>query len=197
MEYILQVDESLFQLINGAWNNAFLDVVLPYWREKTFWYPAYLILLIFLIYRFRLKGVYLVLAVALTLGLADTASSKGFKKTVKRLRPCNDPAIKDTVVLRVGCGKAYSFTSSHATNHFAMATFLAMTLGFILKRYRWLLYAWAGSIAYAQVYVGVHYPTDVIVGSLLGFLIGWLVAKVYKSLAQIRVFPPPEAAPSV
>jgi undecaprenyl-diphosphatase len=137
--------------------------------------------------------VYLLLALFLTVGIADLVSSKGLKKTVKRVRPCNDPAIQDEVVLLVGCGKAYSFTSSHATNHFAIGAFLAMTLGLYYKRWRWLFYFWAGSIAFGQVYVGVHYPLDVIVGSILGLLIAYLMKSLYFRLNKIAISTPTKA----
>jgi undecaprenyl-diphosphatase len=166
---------------------------MPYWRDKKFWFPAYVLLMVFIIYRFRVKGVYLLLTLFLTVGIADLVSSQGLKKTVKRVRPCNDPAIQDEVVLLVGCGKAYSFTSSHATNHFAIGAFLAMTLGLYYKRWRWLFYFWAASIAFGQVYVGVHYPLDVIVGSILGFLIAYLVKSLYFRLNKIAISIPTKA----
>lgn len=191
LEAILEFDEQLFRVINGQWHNEVLDFILPYWREKKFWYPLYLALLVFIIYRFRVKGIYLLLALFLTVGLADTVSSKVLKKSVKRVRPCNDPTIKDDVVLLVGCGKAYSFTSSHATNHFAIGTFLALTLGLYYKRWRWLFYFWAGSIAFAQVYVGVHYPLDVIVGSILGIIIAYIIKLVYVKFRKIAISTPP------
>jgi len=179
LEVLLAYDEQLFRWINGHWHNEVLDWILPYWRDKQFWFPLYLALTAWIVYRFRVKGIYLLLTLFLTVGLADTVSSKVLKKTVKRVRPCNDPALKDDVILLVGCGKAYSFTSSHATNHFALGTFLAMTLGLYYRRWRWLAYAWAGSIAFAQVYVGVHYPLDVIIGAMLGFMIAYLIKSLY------------------
>lgn len=187
LEVLLAYDEQLFRVINGQWHLEVLDTIMPYWRDKKFWFPAYILLMAFIIYRFRVKGIYLLLALFLTVGIADLVSSKGLKKTVKRVRPCNDPAIQDEVVLLVGCGKAYSFTSSHATNHFAIGAFLAMTLGLYYKRWRWLFYFWAASIAFGQVYVGVHYPLDVIVGSMLGLLIAYLMKSLYLSFDKIAI----------
>ncbi len=190
LETLLQYDEQLFRLINGSWHTTFLDTILPYWREKKFWYPLYIFLLIFIPFKFKWKGVYLLLSLFLCVGIADTMSSKVLKKSVKRLRPCNDPAIQDEVVLLVGCGRAYSFTSSHATNHFAIGTFLALTLGLYYRRWRWLFYFWAASIAFAQIYVGVHYPLDVIVGSVLGWLIAYLLSLIYFSFPKIAISRP-------
>ncbi|GAB5554502.1 MAG: hypothetical protein Sapg2KO_40930 [Saprospiraceae bacterium] len=187
LDTILALDEQLFRIINGTWHTDFLDWILPYWRDKKFWYPLYLALIALIIYRFRVKGIYLLLALFVTVGVADLVSSKVLKKTVKRVRPCNDPVLQDDVILLVGCGKAYSFTSSHATNHFAIGTFLALTLGLYYRRWRWLFYFWAASIAFGQVYVGVHYPLDVLVGSLLGIGIALLTTTIYFRFPKLAI----------
>lgn len=179
MEQLLHLDFQLFELINQKGHIPFLDWLMPYWREKSFWIPLYLILLAFVVYRFKTKaGLFLIMAI-LTIGVADTLSSRVVKPSVKRLRPCNDPERREAVALLIPCGPGYSFTSSHATNHFALATFLALSLGTV---YRFLvipLFLWAFSIAYGQVYVGVHYPLDILAGSVLGIFSGWIVYKVY------------------
>ena len=179
-ETLLQFDEWLFYWINNDWQNPVLDFVLPYWRDKKFWFPFYLLLLVFIIYRFKTKGIYLLLGLILCVGLADIVSSKVLKPSVKRVRPCNDPSMQDEVRLVVGCGKAYSFTSSHAANHFAIAGFLVFTLGWKFKSWKWWLFFWAGSIALGQVYVGVHFPLDVLGGTLIGLLLSYFLARLYK-----------------
>lgn len=179
MEQLIAADQFLFELINGQAHNAVLDWLMPIWREKSTWIPLYIALAAFVGYKYRLQGLYLLLALALAVGLADTVSSKIIKPSVHRLRPCNDPALKDEVQLLVHCGSGYSFTSSHASNHFAVAAFLSLTLGLHYRRIRWPLYLWAASIALGQVYVGVHYPLDIFIGAILGIIIGNIVAKMY------------------
>lgn len=179
MSELLQLDHSLFYLINQEWHLSFIDTIMPYWRDKKTWIPFYIAMTLFLLYRFRLKGLYLVLAIMLTAGVADSTSSHLIKKTVKRLRPCNDPELKTEVNLLAGCGSGYSFTSSHATNHFALAMFLVLTLGRLYAWIRWPLLLWAASIAYGQVYVGVHFPLDVLCGSILGIIIAILMSRLY------------------
>lgn len=179
MEQVIAVDQFLFELINGQAHNAVLDWLMPIWREKSTWIPLYIALAAFVGYKYRLQGLYLLLALALAVGLADTVSSKIIKPSVHRLRPCNDPALKDGVQLLVHCGSGYSFTSSHASNHFAVAAFLSLTLGLHYRRIRWPLYLWAASIALGQVYVGVHFPLDIFIGAILGIIIGNIVAKTY------------------
>lgn len=180
LELILQADEVVFKWVNQDLQVSFLDAVFPYWREKKFWYPFYLVMLVFILYRHKLKGLYLLLTLFATVGLADTVSSKILKPTVKRVRPCNDPALQGEVNLLVGCGRAYSFTSSHAANHFAIAGFLVFTLGRLYRSWKWWLFFWAGSIAFAQVYVGVHYPLDVLFGTLVGLLVALLFSRIYR-----------------
>jgi undecaprenyl-diphosphatase len=187
MTDLLQFDRWLFHAINDGLQNPVFDLIAPYWREKEFWIPLYVLLAGFVAWKFRWKVVYFVLAVALTVTIADQTSSELVKKHVERLRPCNDPAVRDDVRLLISCGSGYSFTSSHAANHFAAAVFLAMTLGAIYRRIRLLLLLWAASVALAQVYVGVHYPLDVIGGGLLGAGIGFLVAKLYLRLEKLRL----------
>lgn len=176
MTEILQLDEYLFQIINGQWHNDFLDNVMPLWRDKKFWIPAYLVGLGFLVWKYKVQSLFFVISIVLTITIADTMSSKVIKKTVKRPRPCRNAVLADDLQLLVHCGGGYSFTSSHATNHFALAVFLITLFGGMRKRWKYLLLFWAGSIAFGQVYVGVHYPFDVLAGSLLGSLIGYLVA---------------------
>ena len=91
------------------------------------------------------------------------------------------------VDLKVKCGGGYSYTSSHATNHFALAFFLIYTLGVQFRWIKWVLIFWASSIAYGQVYVGVHYPFDVISGATIGGIIGILVATWYRGFRKMKL----------
>jgi undecaprenyl-diphosphatase len=121
----------------------------------------------------------------------DTIGNKLIKQTVQRLRPCNDPDMIETLVLRVpNCGTGYSFISNHAANHFAMAMFAFVTIGSLVGTWRWLFFFWAFSIGWAQIYVGVHYPSDVLVGSLLGLLLGGVIGYTFNKRHQLRIFDP-------
>ena len=186
---LLGYDQWLFELINHHGHHFILDTIMPYWRNKLFWVPAYAALLIFMIYRFKIKALYFGLAIGATVGIADTVSSQWIKKSVQRVRPCNDPEQKEEVQLLVRCGGGYSFTSSHATNHFAIAVFIIGTLGRIYRRWNFWLLLWAGSIALGQVYVGVHYPLDIIAGGLVGSFIGYLVARLYNLVPPFNLNP--------
>lgn len=128
----------------------------------------------------------MVLFALLTIGISDTVSSQWIKKNVKRPRPCNDEVIANEVLLRIKCGGGYSFTSSHATNHAAIALFLFFVFKYERRLWRYLLILWAITIGIAQIYVGVHYPGDVGVGLIIGSLIGWLMSLSFQRLFKIE-----------
>ena len=140
MESLIAWDHYFFELLNGVWTNEFLDQIMPLWRDKKTWYPLYLLIIGFSLYQFKWRGLYFILVVVLSIGLADFCSSQILKKKVQRLRPCNNTEMQAEVRLLVGCGRAYSFTSSHAANHFAIATFISLTLGLIYRKIRWPLH---------------------------------------------------------
>jgi membrane-associated phospholipid phosphatase len=175
MESLLQLDQALFQLIHLEWSNGFFDWLLPVWRNKLTWLPFYLGLVVFLIYRFGKQGLWICLFTILTAGICDYTSSSIFKPMFDRTRPCNTETLQASIVPRVDCGSGKSFPSSHATNHFGIAVFLLLVFKNIKTRWKLLLLLWAGLVAYAQVYVGVHYPLDVLAGSFLGTLIAGVV----------------------
>ena len=177
---ILKADQSLFEHINGQWTCSFLDSMMPWVRTSEHWFPMYVVLLGYLFYKWGWKALKWILAIAITIGVSDQVSSFFFKPMVHRLRPCADPAMLHQAKLLIGaCPTSFSFTSSHATNHFALAMFIMMTLQPLLKKYTYLFFVWAGLISYAQIYVGVHYPLDVLVGTLIGITLGYTFAKLY------------------
>lgn len=172
LEHLLDFDKEIFLLINRGLTNSFFDWLLPILRNPYTWAPLYLFLIIFFVKTYGKMGVFIVAMTLANFAVSDIVSSHAIKKTVQRVRPCNDPVFKDQVILRVRCGSGYSFTSSHATNHFAMAF-----LWIVLFRRKWkptvaLCLTWAILVSVSQIYVGVHYPFDILFGALLGILIG-------------------------
>jgi len=175
-----QADQGLFGLINGQWTNSFFDSWMPWMRTSENWFLFYLALVGYIFYRWGWKTWKWLLTVAITIALTDQVSSFIFKPFIHRLRPCADPAMLTQVKLLIpACPSSFSFTSSHAANHFSLAMFVFMTLQPLFKKYTYLFFVWAGIISYAQIYVGVHYPLDVLAGALLGLMIGYAGARVY------------------
>lgn len=169
-------DRAAFITVNSGTANPVLDVLMPLLRYPLTWVPVYVFLAAFLIYNFREKGLLLIAGALLTFLISDQLSAHVLKFLFMRPRPCNDPVMAGYVRLLVPCGSGYSLPSSHATNHFALSLFLITALS---SRLKWILpfgLLWAATVSYAQVYVGLHFPIDVIFGGLLGGLIGIFVA---------------------
>jgi len=176
LDHIIQWDIATLEWIHSHLHNDFLNRVMPLFRNKLFWIPLYIFLVAFTLMNFRSRGWVWILLFIFTVGVCDQVSSKGIKYSLKRLRPCHTEIVQDNIDLLIPCGGLYSFTSSHATNHFGMAVFIILTLGRVFRRIRWPFFLWACLVSFAQVYVGVHYPLDIICGGILGSIIGGLVA---------------------
>lgn len=180
LTHLIAKDHALFSNINGKWTNPFLDSVMPWVRHSNNWIPLYIVLLSFIVYKWRKKSWKWLVLVAVNITLTDQISSHFFKPVFHRLRPCADPELMhQTRLLLDHCSGGFSFTSSHAANHFGIAVFLVVTLQPLLKNYRYLFLGWAALIAYAQVYVGVHFPLDILAGALIGIMVGYFNGKLF------------------
>lgn len=173
----MQVDYAVFEFVNQTLAHPWLDALLPVYREKTTWIPLYLLLVVLLLREYGWqRTLYVFLVVGVAIAIADQLAASVLKPLIGRLRPCANPDIADQARILVSCGGQYSFPSNHATNHFALAHVLSLTwLADKARGYRLAIYCWAASIALAQVYVGKHFPADILFGGLLGLSIAWLV----------------------
>ena len=189
LQTLKEWDQWLFIQINNQQSNSFFDSVMPYLRNSFYWAPLYLFLLLFVTINFKGRGWWWVLFFLCTVSLTDIVSSKILKEAFERLRPCQDPDFLQNVRLLVNrCSGAYSFTSSHAANHFGMATFFFISFRHLLKNWTLLGFFWATTIGYAQVYVGVHYPFDVLGGATIGVFIGLLTGRFFNKQFGIVTF---------
>jgi undecaprenyl-diphosphatase len=184
-----RLDQQLFLFLNSL-NSPFWDQVMYAISGKLIWVPLYLAILIFLGFRYKRKFLVILLFIILAAVLSDQASVL-VKNIVQRLRPCHEPSLEGLVHLVKGeCGGMYSFVSSHATNSFDVAL---LSLMFIKKRWFSIsIVLWAAIVGYSRIYLGVHYPGDVLCGSILGALIGWSVYKLYEitdyKILQNRIY---------
>jgi membrane-associated phospholipid phosphatase len=171
---MIQWDHDLFVNVNSKWANPFFDAIMPFLRNSTSWIPLYFFLLLFVLFNFRIKAYWWIIFFLATVAFTDMTGTYVFKHGIERIRPCNNPDMMAQLRLLVGCPGGYSFTSNHAANHFGMAAFLFFTFRHLIKKWIWLAFLWAASIGYAQVYVGVHYPSDIAGGMILGIIAGSL-----------------------
>jgi len=185
----MDADRWLFKEINSEWINPFFDTLMPFAREANHWLPLYLFLLVFVTLNFK-NGWWWVLFMLCTVAISDLSVTNIFKANIDRLRPCWDPEFGSQVRLLLnGCGGRNSFFSNHASNHFAMTAFIYLSFKRqINPSWLRLIFIWPLLIAYSQVYVGVHYPTDVLCGALWGLMIGSLVAQFFNKRYGIAIF---------
>jgi membrane-associated phospholipid phosphatase len=179
MHTVLQWDTAIMHWINSGWSNAFFDWLMPALRNKFLWLPLYIFGLAWILFNFSKKqSLYAILFAVLAIFASDTISSKLIKFAVQRPRPCQVSSLE--VIQRVSCGTGFSFPSSHAVNHFCVAAFAITVFGHFMGRWRHLWWLWAFLIAIAQVYVGLHYPLDILGGGILGTIIGISMGTICK-----------------
>ena len=177
LDFILSIDKSLFELINSQWTAPWADRFFPAITDlhKTVFFKTVMVPLVLLIFMWRRgikKGLMIFIFCLLGVLVSDGVGNWAFKKTVQRPRPAETQGLH--VEVRAPFG-GYSFVSNHSTNMFAFASFVA----FIFPAAAAPMFAIATTVAYSRVYNGVHFPTDVICGALLGCLFGILFARLY------------------
>ncbi|MBO7287213.1 MAG: phosphatase PAP2 family protein [Bacteroidales bacterium] len=181
---MLNFDTQSFLFLNGL-HADWLDPIMIFISGKLTWFPFYLVLLFLVIKNYKKQSVLVIISIILLIICSDQISSSVFKPLFERPRPCHNEAIKDLVYLPNGhCGGAYGFISSHACNAFALAVFITQLLKQYYSKIVWVMFVWASLVAYSRIYMGVHYPGDVLVGAVVGAIIGWGVFRVYKSISQ-------------
>lgn len=184
IDQLLEYDREIFLYLNGL-HAPWLDPVMLLITETLVWLPLYVYLLYLIFKDHSLQGWFVLIGIALTIVLADQVTSTLMKPYFARLRPSREPSLEALVHIVNGYrGGKFGFASSHAANTFGTATFLFLLFG---KRRKWIvgLFLWAALVTYSRIYLGVHYPGDILVGALVGMLAGLAGFKVYRWLEKL------------
>ncbi len=173
MEFLYSIDLWLFYFINHNLANPVFDFFFPLITVEKNWFVLYLVLFYFLIFRQGKKGRIAFLMLIITFAISDYINGSVIKELVGRIRPCS--TLSD-VRLLIPCGAGKSFPSSHAVNTFA-AAYVLFTF---YREYKYHLFTIASLVAFSRVYVGVHYPVDIIAGTLIGLIMAYFIMQLYK-----------------
>jgi undecaprenyl-diphosphatase len=180
MHALQSLDEQLFVLINQKLSAGYLDGIMSLASHHYFWIPVYALLVWWMWKHYQHRIWLPLLSILLVFGFSDSFSSRVLKPGIARERPF----LNEKLHARLPDGPAgskYGFVSSHAANTFGIYTFAALALGF--KRRKWIVFLGiAALVSYSRVYLGVHYPGDVLFGALLGIVSAFLVYKVMRRL---------------
>ena len=168
MDLLIKIDTALFYFMNVSMQNVVFDWLMPFITNKYHWFPVWIIIAILLAWKGGRKGRMVLLLIIPVIFLSDQISSHVIKPYFERLRPC---IVLSDIHLLDNMKTSYSFPSSHAANFFAAATFF----NYFYPKYRWYYFIIAILVSYSRVYIGIHFPFDLIAGAFLGFLCAYFV----------------------
>lgn len=171
MENLKYLDQTVFLFLNGL-RGPFFDSVM-YWGTNLFtWLPLYCLLLYLVIRRYKWKALWILLFAVLMIVASDQLSNI-FKGWVSRLRPTHEPGLTGVHTVNGYIGGKFGFYSAHASTNLAISIFMIILLGRPFRHFAILMLVWAFFMGYTRIYLGVHYPGDILCGWIAGGLIGW------------------------
>jgi undecaprenyl-diphosphatase len=183
IELLKNIDTDVLIWINHSLKSEWMDDVMIFCSGRLTWLPLYAVLLI-LLYKSAPRQIWLNLfLIVCCITLADQTASAFFKPLVERLRPCHDPDVYPKLLLvKDICGGKFGFVSSHAANTFAVALFFYKKKVFQKKVFMNALWLWAAIVALSRVYLGVHFPGDILCGAIVGIFSTLLVCYIQQGI---------------
>ncbi len=174
MDSLINLDKSIFFFLN-SFHSSFWDVVMSLFTRTEYWLLLFIAIIYTIIKRFKTKTIIILVMIALVILVADQFSGL-IKDLVGRLRPTHDPSMQDMVHWVKRKGGTFSFFSAHASNTFGVAMYLSLL--FKNKGFSFLIFSWALIASYTRIYLGLHFPSDIITGMAFGIILGWSVYRM-------------------
>jgi undecaprenyl-diphosphatase len=182
IEKLMEWDRELLLYLNG-FHADWLDPAMLWMTETLFWLPLYIFLLYLIFKTYKKDGWIVLLGIAITIFLTDRITSGFMKPYFHRLRPSQEPTLVGLVhLVKQYKGGLYGFASSHAANTLGTAMYFFLVFR---KQMKWIvwLFPWAVVMTYTRIYLGVHYPGDILVGGIVGLLSGWIAYLIQKKIS--------------
>ncbi|MCD6090838.1 MAG: phosphatase PAP2 family protein [Bacteroidales bacterium] len=187
LDFLNDLDINVFLFLNSL-HDPFFDVLMWGFSDKLIWIPLYLYLIYLIVRKYGWESITILLSLTILIALSDQISVL-IKENVERFRPSHNPDIKEQVrTLNGYMGGNYGFVSSHAANSWALVYFLYKFLNLRFTLLGPILIIWAILVSYSRIYLGVHYPCDILGGALLGIVLSWIIVTLYQRIISRLCF---------